>query len=365
MKRKIITAAVLILVVLAFGAQHYIEQSRQLPEGLIQANGRLEGDSILIASKQAGKIVAIHVHEGDEVDADQVLVELDDETSRARVAQAAAEKASALALLEQCRAEVEVLREEVPHSIDAAKEAIKESEARLQQAQSEEAQAAKERERYRALAETSAIGQETAERAELRWRIARDAVTAARATLAQARETLKDAQLGPTRVAAKQAQRAAYEAAVDAAQARLDEAQSMLGELTIRSPSSGTVTMRLADLGEVITAGTPLLEVVDLDRLYLKVFIPEADIGKVRIGLPAQIYIDAFPTTPFVAEVKSIAARAEFTPKEIQTPDERVKLVYAAKLYLKDNPEHRLTPGLPADAVIKWQEHAPWALPRW
>ena len=206
---------------------------------------------------------------------------------------------------------------------------------------------------------------ETAERADLKWRQAQDAVTAARATLDQARDTLKDAQLGPTRITAKQAQTAAFEAAADAAQARLEEAQIVLADLTIRSPASGAVTMRLADLGEVVNAGTPLLEVVDLDRLYLKVFVPEVDIGKVRIGLPAQIYIDAFPDMPFAAEVKYIASRAEFTPKEIQTPDERVKLVYAVKLYLEGNPEHRLTPGLPADAVIRWQENTPWTKPRW
>jgi len=74
---------------------------------------------------------------------------------------------------------------------------------------------------------------------------------------------------------------------------------------------------------------------------------------------------DAFPDEPFAATVRYIASQAEFTPKEVQTPDERVKLVYAVKLYLDANPDHRLTPGLPADAVIRWQESASWAKPRW
>ena len=68
---------------------------------------------------------------------------------------------------------------------------------------------------------------------------------------------------------------------------------------------------------------------------------------------------------PFSATLRYIASAAEFTPKEVQTPDERVKLVYAVKLYLDNNPEHKLTPGLPADAVIRWQEETPWAKPRW
>jgi HlyD family secretion protein len=102
---------------------------------------------------------------------------------------------------------------------------------------------------------------------------------------------------------------------------------------------------------------------VDLDRLYLKVYVAEAEIGKLRLGIPARIYTDAFPDTPFEAVVRYIASSAEFTPKEVQTQDERVKLVYAVKLYVTSNPGHRLTPGLPADAVIQWKEGATWAKP--
>lgn len=365
MSRKIVAVATVILIAVGIAVYQYLDRGRQLPEGLIQANGRIEGDSIIVASKQPGKVLAVHVHEGDDAAMDQVLVELDDQATRARVAQAKAAKVVAAAQVEQCLAEYEVLCKEVPYSIDAASAAVTASKARLQQAKSAAQQAEKERHRYWKLAESSLLGWETAERADLKWRQALDAVTTARAMLVQARETLKDAKLGPTRITAKQAQTAAFAAAADAAQARLEEAQSVLDDLTIRSPAAGAVTMRLAEVGEVINAGTPLLEVVDLDRLYLKVFIPEVDVGKVRLGLPAQVYIDAFPATPFAAKVRNIAKRAEFTPKEIQTRDERVKLVYAVKLYFKNNPDHRLTPGLPADAVIRWHEDTPWTPPRW
>ncbi len=94
-------------------------------------------------------------------------------------------------------------------------------------------------------------------------------------------------------------------------------------------------------------------------------YVPAKEIGKLRLDLPAQIWVDAFPDEPFPATVRYIASRAEFTPKEVQTPDERVKLVYAVKLYLDANPDHRLVPGLPADAMIRWQEGVPWMKPRW
>ncbi|MCK9989998.1 MAG: HlyD family secretion protein, partial [Rugosibacter sp.] len=149
------------------------------------------------------------------------------------------------------------------------------------------------------------------------------------------------------------------------AEAALAEAQSVQDDLTIRAPAGGILTTRMVDVGEVIAPGAPLFDIVDLDRLYLQVYVPEKDIGKVRLGLPARIYTDAFPDEPLAATVRHIASQAQFTPKEVQTPDERVKLVYAVKLYLDANPQHRATPGLPADAVIRWQEGAPWARPRW
>ncbi len=84
-----------------------------------------------------------------------------------------------------------------------------------------------------------------------------------------------------------------------------------------------------------------------------------------KLGQKAKIHLDSMPDKPFDGTVKTIAARAEFTPKEVQTPDERVKLVYAVKIYLDENPGHAVTPGIPADAVIRWDDKAAWCEPRW
>ncbi len=124
---------------------------------------------------------------------------------------------------------------------------------------------------------------------------------------------------------------AALESQRDQLEAVLNEAESVLADLTIHAPANGTITTRMVDLGEVVSAGTPLFEIVDLDRLYLKVYVPEIQIGKIRLDLPARIHTDAFPEQPFDATVRYIASKAEFTPKEVQTPDERVKLIYAVK----------------------------------
>lgn len=141
------------------------------------------------------------------------------------------------------------------------------------------------------------------------------------------------------------------------------EIESVRADLEIRAPSAGVVAHRLVERGEVVAAGTPLYDLVDLDRLHLKVYIPEISIGKVRLGLPARVYVDAFPDLFVDARVRYISPRAEFVPKEVQTADERVKLVFAVKLALDANPDHRLTPGLPADAVIRVEQDVPWMPP--
>ena len=84
-----------------------------------------------------------------------------------------------------------------------------------------------------------------------------------------------------------------------------------------------------------------------------------------KLGQQAMVYTDAFPDTGFAATLRHIGSRAEFTPKEVQTPDERVKLVYAVKLYLDSNPQQQLTPGIPADAVVRWKDGVAWQKPRW
>ncbi|HEU5319760.1 MAG TPA: efflux RND transporter periplasmic adaptor subunit, partial [Methylomirabilota bacterium] len=305
------------------------------------------------------------------------------------------------------RTALAVLRQEVTLTTETAAAGLAQARAALVRAQAAEQQARRDAERYRWLAEQGLVELQRGEQADLAWTAARSDLAAAESALRQAEQRVADAALGPERVRAEEGEVEALEseragataAAVEAeaaaenarlaagqaeaalaqaeaarrqtvageAQARagLAEAVSVRGDLTIVAPSAGVVMTRTADTGEVVGAGAPLFDLVDLDRLYLRVFVAETDVGKVRLGLPAQVHVDAFPGQPFAATLRYVASRAEFTPKEIQTPDERVKLVYAVKLYLDANPEHRLTPGLPADAVIRWKEGTPWQLPRW
>lgn len=273
-----------------------------LPEGLIQANGRIEGDIVMVSSKYPGRISSISVNEGDEVSAGDALVQFDDKTVNAKVRQA-----------EQALSAVD-------HEVKAAQSLCE--------------QAQRDAERFRELYTDGTATKRETEQADLAEQVATE-------------------------------KQIASEAQLKRAEAEYDEACIVRDDLTLVAPSNGIITNRLHEPGAIIAAGSPVLTLVDLDGLHLKVYVPEDQLGKLKLGLPAKVYTDAFPNTPYDATVGYIASRAEFTPKEVQTLDERVKLVYAVKLMLDANPERRLTPGIPADAVIRWDPSVDWSAPQW
>ncbi|BDG01669.1 HlyD family secretion protein [Anaeromyxobacter oryzae] len=358
-------AACLVAAVAVTLAVRHVQRAAALPDGLIQVNGRLEGDTVTVAGKLAGRVATLAVREGDVVVAGQVLATLDDATPRARLAQAHAAEEAARARVGAARADLAVLRQSVPLTIAAAEASAEAAQASLAKARVSAEQALRDRDRARALREGGSIDAQTEERTELASRIAEEELRRSRADALRTERQLADARLGPERIAAKAQEVEVLEAAARQASAQVAEAAAVLDDLRIASPTSGTVITRFVEAGEVVGAGAPLLELVDLDRLYLEVFVREQDVGRVRLGLPARVFTDAFPDEPFPAEVRFIASRAEFTPKEVQTPDERTRLVYAVKLYLAANPDHRLGPGLSADALIRWKEGVSWVKPRW
>lgn len=152
-------------------------------------------------------------------------------------------------------------------------------------------------------------------------------------------------------------------AALNEARASLAEQQRYLDEMTVRAPTAGTVLVRTIERGEWVQPGTPLYTLVDLSQLYLKIYVPEPDIGKIVHDQPARVHIDAFPDRFFPARVSKIASEAEFTPKNVETREERVKLVFAVELALDENPGGALKPGMPADAVVRLEDGPDWITP--
>jgi HlyD family secretion protein len=331
---------------------------------LLQVNGRIEGDLIAVAPQAAGRIADLLVKEGDEVREGQLLVRLERATVGAQLAEA---EASRRALEAQAEAQVrslELLRAESPIQLAAARAAVQAAQADLRRAEALSAQETRDLDRVRGLAGEGFLGPQAVEKSELAQRTARDQEAAARAALARAQETARDAELAPQRIRARAAESAATRAQAQAAAARSEQARSEVDELRVHAPISGHVAARYVNLGEVVAAGSSLFGLTDLTRVYLKAYVPEPMLGRVRLGQAAQIWVDAFADQPFDARVGYVASRAEFTPKEVQTRDERTKLVFEVRLYPTADPRGKLLPGQPADAMIRFGEDGAWRKPQ-
>ncbi|HID86124.1 MAG TPA: efflux RND transporter periplasmic adaptor subunit, partial [Anaerolineae bacterium] len=165
--------------------------------------------------------------------------------------------------------------------------------------------------------------------------------------VAVARAQLEALRAGPT-----EEQVAVAQAQVRQAEAALKTLQVQLEKMTLKAPRDGLVVERLVHVGEMAAPGMPLLKIADLNQVELTIYIPEIDIGRVRVGQTVEVTVDSFPGRIFTGKVVFIASQAEFTPKNVQTKEERVSLVFAVKARIP-NPDHALKPGMPADAVIR------------
>jgi HlyD family secretion protein len=166
------------------------------------------------------------------------------------------------------------------------------------------------------------------------------------AGVAVAKAKLDELQAGPTaeEVAVAEAQVAQAGSAISALESQIEK-------LTLRSPIAGLVTSRSVHEGEAAIAGATLLSVANLDEVKLTVYIPEDELGRVYLGQQVEVQVDSFPGRVFTGTVSYISQQAEFTPRNVQTEEERVNMVFAVRVRLP-NPDHLLKPGMPADAVI-------------
>lgn len=366
----------------------------------LTATGFIEGTQVRIAPEVGGRIAEILVDEGDEVVAGQVLVRLDDALWQSKRREALAAVAAAEANLSRVQAGAR------PAEIAAAKAALAQAQAERDGAQKalEDARQALWNPQDLDLQITEArmqvrLAEQEVEQAkaaladtegrygpdDFRTRAARAALEAAQARLDGARrylEVLTDTRRRPltlqAQVHAAEARLRAAEAAVEAAQAELDklqagptpeevtlaraqlaQAQAALAlveaqgsQLTLVSPITGTVSARSAQAGETATPGVPIITLIQLDSVTLVLYIPENRIGEVQVGQSVEVTVDTFPGRVFTGTVVTIGTKAEFTPRNVQTREDRVNLVFAVKVVIP-NPDRALKPGMPADAVLR------------
>jgi HlyD family secretion protein len=385
MPRKKIPRALVILIVLVllvtagfFGWWFLIRQP-PIPRNIIVLSGRIEGDDSTVASKTSGRIREIRVREGDTVKAGDVIAVLDEEQATAREQQARSASQETQTRVTHSQEQIEVLREQLKQANLSVDQARQDAEGRVRQAEAQvstaeanlsQAQAAYEQTRYDVdkftrLARTGDVSDRQREQAKTaaesqaavvesmkkQVAAARGALTAARANLKNV--PIRSAQASAVQKQINQAQSdvAAAEAEAERGRAQLQEAQANRNDLTVVAPFDGTIATRVAEPGEVVAPGTAIVTMIDLSKIYLRGFVPEGDIGRVKLDQSARVYLDSNPKSPVEAVVLRIDPEASFTPENTYFRDERVKQVVGVKLLIK-NPNGAAKPGMPADGEI-------------
>jgi HlyD family secretion protein len=378
-RRVRIAIGAMLLIVVGLVIWRVFFSTPALPASIVAVSGRIEGDDSAVASKTTGRILEVRVREGDSVNAGDVIAILDDAQIRAREDQAQDALTSAEARGDAARQQIAVLQQQLDQSQLQVGQSKFDTEGRVKQAQAELAAAqsdlaqqqaayqiaAFDKDAYTRLAKSGAVSERqglqastTADQsaaavaaAQRRVDAAQDALTTAQAILTNPNIRESQVALVKRQIAEQQAEVASAAAQTQQARAQLAEAEDNRNDLTIRAPFTGTVVTRAAEPGEVIPAGTAVITLLDLTKVYLRGFVPEGEIGKVKVGQPARVYLDSNPRQPVDAYVSRIDPQATFTPENTYFRDDRIKQVVGIKLQLTAGFGFA-KPGMPADGEV-------------
>lgn len=279
---------IILVIILALVLYFLISSNGKKNGGEISASGTIEITEVEVSSKLAGRIEKLLVDEGDSVLKDQVLIELETKELQAQLKQAQAAYQVSLSQLAQSKSNSENLKTNL--------------------------------ERTRQLFKAGSSTQQQLDDQETKYQMAKDQLTSATHLTEQNKATIELIQI-------------------------------YIDNSVIKSPINGLVLSKNTEIGEVVSPGSSLLTLGDLFHPWVKIYIKETDLGKVKLGQKAQVKIDTYPDKVFEGKVTYISSEAEFTPKNIQTKEERVKLVFGIKVSL-DNPLQILKPGMPADVIL-------------
>ena len=341
-KQWILAGAIIVLAAGAYYAWKSLNEDG-LPEGIARGNGRIEAVEIDISTKSPGRIREILVDEGDFVQANDILARMDTDQLESQLKQAEAQLRRAEIGIETARSLV--TQREAEHT--AAEATVAQREAQLDAAQRRLA-------RSQQLTQTRTISQQVLDDDRATAQGAEAAVGAARAQLAAT-----EAAIG-----AAKAQVIDAEASVEAAKAAIASIQADINDATLRAPKPGRVQYRVAQPGEVLSAGGRVLNLVDVSDVYMTFFLPTAQAGRVAIGAEARIVLDAAPQYVIPANISFVADVAQFTPKTVETEEERQKLMFRVKAKISQELLQKyiqqVKTGLPGMAYVKLDPNAEW-----
>jgi HlyD family secretion protein len=388
-RRKVIPPLAALLAVA--GLLYYFLYYRSgLNDGTIRTSGHIEVTEVDMSFRLSGHVARLMVDEGSQVKKGDLLAELDKQVIRSRRDQAAAQVAELEARIASLAMSIEIREGVLDAEVKKASAGVSAADARYQSLKTgsrdeEVAEAAAVRDRAKAewenrqrdyermkdlyerriisfsqydAARTAAESAKAAyEAAEERFKLVktgprRELIEEGEANLAGSGAALTAAKIGRREVDRMKLDLKVLHAQADQARALLSAAEDDLAKSSLYAPISGFVTVKDVEQAEFVQPGTPVITLAELERVWVRTYVPETRLGQVRLGQKAEVKSDTFPDKTYPGTVTFISPDAEFTPKNVQTREERVKLVYRIKVTL-DNPRQELKPGMPVDVVLR------------
>jgi HlyD family secretion protein len=315
MNRKILLTTFLVIIAAAGTALWYFLKAPALPEGLYSTNGRLEAEQVQVATKTAGRVAEVLVEEGQLVHEGDVLVRMDSQQLLAREREAQAQ-------------------------IKAAELTFEEADAGIEQRQAQLTLATRELERTKSMIAKKVASLESLDQAQTQYDSAKAALRLSKATAERAK------------------------ASIDAAKASLAELMTLLEDTEIRAPRDGRVQYLLAQAGEVLSAGGRVITILDISDVYMTVFLPAEVAGKLTLNDEAKLILDPLADYVVPARVSFVAADAQFTPKSVETSEQRNNLMFRVKLSIEPallkRYEDMVKTGIRGVGYVRTSPTTPW-----
>ena len=387
--RKRLIVLLVIVVVAAIASLAALNPWRDREDASIRLSGNIELTEVNIAFKNPGRLSALPIREGDPIRKGQEIGRLDRDQLALTLDREKAALAAANSQMAQLKTAIRYQREQIAGDIAQRQAQLREVQARLreletgarpqeveqvraavQAARTEYERAKRDWERAQVLYKNDDISAQQSDQFRTRFETSQaglneaeqrlalvvegpraESIAAATAQVARAEAGVQLGESGRLELRRREQEMEARKAETERARAQISIVESQLADTVAASPIDGVVLVKAAEAGEVLSAGTTVATIGDLRHPWVRGYINEPDLGRVKLGTRAKVTTDSYPGKEYQGRVSFIASEAEFTPKQIQTPEERVKLVYRIKIEI-ENPNQELKSNMPVDAVL-------------
>ncbi|NOX21030.1 MAG: HlyD family efflux transporter periplasmic adaptor subunit [Nitrospirae bacterium] len=355
MKRKHIY---IVLFIVLCGLAGLLYLNRYLDKNnnvLLLISGRVEADEIVLSSRIPGRLKEVYISDGQYIDKGAPVAKIDDQELKAMYEEI---EKTVMALKKSIDTQEETLgylRESIQKKIEGAEKSLNLAMVRMKQAKANLQRQKKRLERFRSLYEKGVVPEDRFEDIRLAYITAKGDFDASVEAVEQAKVALEGARIERTRIRIKEKEIASLRQKLASLKKRLSGAKIRLSYTLITAPTDGVILKRVSEPGEVLGAGGVIGIMIRPESIHVKTFIPEPLLGRVKVGTGVRVFTDAFPDRPVMGEICYISDRAEFTPKEVQSKQERIKQVFEAKICFPENRKEALgvlKKGMPVDVEI-------------